>query len=80
MGAPLRAGFWEQLKATIKRNVVRKMRNKRHTIRVMMMMMILLMMIMMTILMISMMMMILISSLLKRLFNFRRWWVQFTSW
>ena len=30
----LRAGFWEQLKATIKRNVLRKMRNKRHTIRV----------------------------------------------
>ena len=30
----LRAGFWEQLKATIKRNVVRKMRNKRHTIKV----------------------------------------------
>ena len=30
----LRAGFWEQLKATIKRNVVRKMRNKRDTIRV----------------------------------------------
>ena len=29
----LRAGFWEQLKATIKRNVVRKMRNKRHTIK-----------------------------------------------
>ena len=33
----LRAGFWEQLKATIKRNVVRKMRNKRHTIKVRMM-------------------------------------------
>ena len=30
----LRAGFWEQLKATIKRNVVRKMRNKRHTLKV----------------------------------------------
>ena len=30
----LRAGLWEQLKATIKRNVLRKMRNKRHTMRV----------------------------------------------
>ena len=31
---PLTAGFWPQLKATIIRNVLRKMRNKKHTIRV----------------------------------------------
>ena len=31
---PLTAGFWQQMKATLIRNILRKKRNKKHTLRV----------------------------------------------
>jgi hypothetical protein len=31
---PLTASFWRQLKSTLVRNLIRKKRNKRHTLRV----------------------------------------------
>ena len=32
--SPLTAGFWPQMRATLIRNILRKKRNKKHTLRV----------------------------------------------